>query len=226
MKSLCLLVLSTLRLIAHAAPVKLAITVTDPSGDTLGANIVFTDAVAYEYGPEITPVPLATFNLTAPGWSESRSGKHVTLAQARDWAATSKTQALASMDRLTNADQRAFLQGLLSPQFEVGETTAGIELKSRFVQYTASEPLELGADLKRQIAQFDELNAYRKAMQPRQPPPFTQLEVARVLREKDLYPGLLVMTLTTPNGTVRVSIRYEVLPLTSEEHALLPKPGL
>lgn len=88
MKSLCLLVLSTLGLIAHAAPVKLAITVTDPSGGTLGANIVFTDAVAYEYGPEITPVPLATFHLTAPGWCESRSGKHVTLAQARDWAAT------------------------------------------------------------------------------------------------------------------------------------------
>jgi hypothetical protein len=44
-----------------------------------------------------------------------------------------------------------------------------------------------------------------------------------LLADNEIYPGQLVMELTTPNGTVRVSTSYEVSVLSEKESALLPQ---
>lgn len=201
---------------AESAPWRLAITVSDSNGGTFGASLVFDGNIVSEFGPDPSTAPLATFNLASREWVEGGSGQRVTLAQAREWAEKSKARALVSMERMTDALERAFLQALLAPSFEVSESAGEIQLKSRFLRYTASEPLAISKDVKKQIYAFDELNAFRKAMVLRQTP-FMQLEVTRLLREKGVLPGLLVAEITTPNGNVRVMTRYTVIELSQEE---------
>lgn len=202
--------------IAEAAPWKLVITVSDSNGGSFGANLVFDGNIVSEFGPDASTAPLATYNLLSHEWVEGGSGQRVTLAQAREWAEETKARSLVSMERLTDVLQRAFLQELLAPSFAVSESADGIQLKSRFLNYAASEFLAISNEVKKQIYAFDELNAFRKAMVLRQMPPFTQLEVTRVLREKGVIPSLLVTEITTPNGSVRVTTRYTIIDLSLE----------
>ncbi len=217
MKTLCLLLIALLGWVARAETTKLMISVSDPSGRQLVANAVFDGDRVLEFGPEISAAPLAVFDLSSPAWTETETGKRITLDQARAWASNSKAGAESSLARVTDPDQRAFVQSLLTPEFVVSKSGDGVTLKSRFLNYTASAPLTLNGDLKKRLLVYDTLHAYRKAMAPRQLPPFTQLEVCRLLADNEIYPGQLVMELTTPNGTVRVSTSYEVSSLTEEE---------
>lgn len=221
MKAISLLLLAALGIAAPAETAKLTVSVSDPSGRLLVAHIVFEGDRALEFGPEISAAPLAIFDLSTPAWTDTETGKRITLAQAREWASNSKAGAESSLARVPDANQRAFVQSLLTPDFMVHQSGDGVTLKSRFLNYTAYAPLTLSGDLKKRILVYDTLNAYRKAMAPRQLPPFTQLEVCRLLAENEIYPGLLVMELTTPNGTVQVSTRYEVSSLTEEERTRL-----
>ena len=225
MKIFVVILCATMVTIAKAAPLKLAITISDSNGSSFTANIVFHGDRALEYGPELSASPDASFDLASDSWTEGESGTRITLAQAREWAEVSRTKARGSMERMSNSDQRAFIEDLLSPSFIVTKSAGRVHLKSRFLNYTASEALEVDSMTMKQIFAFDVLNAYRKAMVLRQTPPFTQLEVTRVLSEEAIIPGLLVTDITTPKGSVRVTIRYSVSALTPEEEAKMRKPN-
>lgn len=208
--------------LAKAEPIKLVIDVSDSNGGSFRAHIVFVGDLAFEYGPVLTASPDATFELVSDSWIEGDSGTRITLAQAQEWAEASRIKARASLDRVTDPGQRAFAEELLSPSFVISKAPGRLHLKSRFLGYSASEPLEIPTTIRRQIFAFDVLNAFRKAMVLRQTPPFVQLEVTRVLREEAFLPGLLVTDITTPNGSVRVTIRYSISSLTPEEKEKLP----
>lgn len=225
MKILVVFLWVVMATMAKAAPLKLAMTVSDSNGSFFMANLVFDGDTVLEYGPDLSGNPVAEFDLASNSWSESESGARITLAQAREWAEESRTRARSSMERMAHAGQRTFMEELISPSFVTSRSAGGIHLKSRFLRYTASEPLEVDAIIRERFFAFDVLNAYRKAMVLRQTPPFTQLAVARILREEAIMPGLLVTDITTPNGSVRVTTRYRVSALTPEEKAKIMKPG-
>ncbi|RXK56673.1 hypothetical protein ESB00_12625 [Oleiharenicola lentus] len=171
MKTLCLLLIALVGWVARAETTKLTISVSDPSGRQLVANVVFDGDRVLEFGPEISNAPLAIFDLSAPAWTDTATGKRITLAEARAWAGNTKAGAESSLARVTDPDQRAFVQSLLTPDFVVSKSGDGVTLKSRFLNYIASAPLTLNGDLKKRLLVYDTLNAYRKAMAPRQLPP-------------------------------------------------------
>lgn len=219
---LCL-VASLLSAAVSGEPWRLVMTVEDNAGNVLGANIIFDADKAYEYGPEITETPDAVFDLGRQEWIDIGSSRRITLASAQAWAEVSKSRTLASLGQAPDPDTRAFAQSLIQPEFVITESPSALVLKSRFLSYTASAPLPLNPGQLRALWAYDELNAYRKAMGQRQMPPFTQLKVTQILKEKGMYPGSLVMTITTPNGSVEAVITYSLTVLAPAELALFER---
>lgn len=201
-----------------AAPTKLTLAVSDSNGQSFGAVIVFAGQFAFEYGDSIKGAPLATYDLVAPGWTD-QGGQKISLEQARAWAADSKQRALASLGKVTDPGQKAFTEMLLDPIFKVTADESQIQLDSQYLGYTVSEPLPVETEMMQAYFAYDELNAYRKAMVLRRAPPFTQLSVSRILKERTMLPGRIVMELRTPRGEVQVVTDLHWSSLTTEELA-------
>lgn len=208
---------------SNAAPLKLSLVMSDSNGNSFGAQIVFDEGYAYEYGVELSDQPYTIFDLAANSWTDGESANRITLSQAQAWAEASRTKSRKTIEQITDPSERAFTEELLWPTFAVSSSLETIHLKSHSISYSASEPLQIDSATRNQIFAYDVLNAYRKAMVLRKAPPFPQLEVTRILREKGVFPGLLTMDLSTPNGSVRVTIRYSLSALTPDEEAKIKK---
>lgn len=222
-KSLVAFFCALIGVTSNAAPLKLSLVMTDSNDNSFGAQIVFDEQYAFEYGVELSDRPGATFDLAANTWTDGGSGTRITLAQAEAWAEASRTKSRRTIEQMTDPGEKAFTEELLWPKFVVSNSEGTIHLKSHSLSYSASEPLQIESVMRNQIFAYDVLNAYRKAMVLGRTPPFPQLELTRILREKGFFPGLLTMDLTTPNGTVRVTIRYSVSALTPDEEAKIKK---
>lgn len=208
---------------SSAAPSKLILAVTDSNGQSFGGVIVFDGQFAFEYGDGINGVPLATYDLVAPAWTD-QGGQKISLEQAKAWAADSKQRALASLGKVTDPGQKAFTEMLLDPIFKITADENQIQLDSQYLEYTASEPLPVETKMMQAYFAYDELNAYRKAMVLRRAPPFPQLSVSGLLKDKAMFPGRLVMELHTPRGEVQVVTTLRWAPLTPEELTEFQKP--
>jgi len=207
---------------SYAAEVKLVFSISDSNGQKFGANVVFEGEKALEYGEAIQGPPDATFDLIQNAWSEA-NGVRITRDQVIEWAESTKQRSLASLTKVEDPDYRAFVEWLINPAFALSEEGGVLQWDSRFLTYTASGPLVMDASMKRALFAYDELNAYRKAMVLRKAPPFPHLFVSRALKDRNMFPGTLVMNLRTPNGEVKVVTTISLVALTSLERAEIEK---
>jgi hypothetical protein len=206
--------------VATAAPMRLAVTVSDSQGAEISANVIFDGQVVYEYGPNAAAGPIARFDLASPGWTDLTTGQAITLDQAKQWAQQSRQQTQTTLQRIPDANQRAFVGEMLEPNLAISRGGGTIRLRGQFISYAVSSPIVTSAEMLRLLFAYEELNAYRKAIVTRQAPPFLQLEVGRVAREEGMFPGRIVTDITTPAGTVTVTSVSVLTELTqSEEEA-------
>ena len=140
------------------------------------------------------------------------------------YSQSQKLRALASLGKVTDLGQKAFTEMLLNPTFTITAGDKQIQLDSEYLTYTASDALPVESGLMEAFFAYDELNAYRKAMVIRRTPPFPQLVVSGILKDKAMIPGRLVMEFRTPHGEVQVVTTLSWMPLTPEELAEFKQP--
>lgn len=143
------------------------------------------------------------FNLKDMSWLNSDTGNWVTLAQCQAWAKQAKTDAEKNEDPEFS---HAFWLWSLDPVFEVERKGDVLRLKSDHVEYVVD-----GAGPR---AEFDKyyrylfLNAYKKAILDKKPPPLYELKAISEMVKLGRIPKSY--TVTRQMAAQKVVVKVEI----------------
>lgn len=174
-----------------------------------------------------TKKPTVMFDMQKKSWKEFESGKNVTIKDAEAWATASLKRSSERIEQLKK--ERADLQAALrlieftfDPKFDIQEKDDTLILDSEMMRYEIRNNKAVSDNIRSRIFAYDKLNAYRKAMVQRKLAPLVQLEVDRIMAEKDYFPAELSMTLTVVDekgdeNKIALIMKMSFSPLSDEE---------
>lgn len=182
----------------------------------LSFEICFIDSLAIELD-SISQQPIAIFDLDRMEWTECSSGQLFTQAACEDWALSSTERTNATLARAPDNDVKRFVMASLKPEFEVSETADEIKISNQFLNYVFQSSLDVDEQQMDRFFKYDFLNAYRKALIEKKLPPIPQLAVSGELKKRGFVPGIMNLTVNTPNGVVSLTARTKVATLSEEK---------
>jgi hypothetical protein len=132
------------------------------------------------------------YDLKDMSWLDEETGRRITIAQAKEWAAQSKAKALKNLDSAP-ADIRQFLSWSLEPTFKVSKSENVLRLTSGQVDYVIEgEASRASVD---GYYRYAVLNSYRKAMTLKKAPPFAELKALEEMKALGRIPQRMSVTM-------------------------------
>jgi hypothetical protein len=146
---------------------------------------------------------VVVFDLQQMAWYDPKTREWIDLRRCQEWERESIARTTASLSKSNDTAARGFIEAAINPQLQRREQGNGIlVLFNDYVSYEVTPEVKAGPHQLQRFVAYDRLNAYHKAMNDRQLPPTTQVEVDNMLAEAKVLPKRLVVTIKTAHGQV------------------------
>jgi hypothetical protein len=195
---------------------KLVTTLHTEQGD-VRAEIYFHGTSAVEFEDTVDGKPAVIYDLTDGSWRDFSPPRVVTQADYEAWGKASFERTKASAAKAVSVDLRQFIEETLEPKFTVTAEENRLLLAGKILHYDIRTTAAFDKAKRERFYAYDKINAYRKAMIDRKLPPFAQLAVSRELATRDVTPTEMKVEIRTPQQTIRLETKIEVIELSAAE---------
>ena len=197
---------------------KLKIEIINNGASLSKTDVIFKDNYAYQVVDDSIN---AIFNLAEMWYLEPSANKTITLSSCEDFFQQGKEKTKSSIAASNDTSIINFVNALINPSYKLKEDSNGIIIWNDYFQYIIKDYDKLSEDQNNLIYSYDILAAYQKAIINPKLPPFPQIELSKILKQKKILPRSITVNMKMKTNEISMKVNYSMDLISEKEKSLI-----
>jgi len=187
----------------------------------LKSEIIFKENFVYDI---LNDSVFTIFNLNEMWFLESKDNLQFTQSDCEDFFKKSADKTKATIKDSNDSSVIKLVSVFIDPNYSVKVNgSKEIIISNDYLEYIVEDYYELSSGQNKLVFAYDVLAAYQKAIHNKRVPPFPQIELSKILKEKSILPKTLTATIKTGPMESRETIKYQIEEISENDYSIINK---